>query len=274
MKYKIMILAIGLAMMLISACTSEINMSDEELKTKLIDANTNIDTYSTNINMDMDMTIEIEGEELLIKSYTTLKGDIDNINKKMFLEGKVETTAFDRSDTIDMTMYILENELYVKTQGQWVKMAEMQEDLWSEQNQLQQTIDLIESGKVQFLDEEKINGQNYYVVEIQPDLEKLTKELLNQNELTTDELLKNINFEDALKNYSLLVWINKETYLIEKNVNEARLVLSAQDFGEDEDGKIIMDYTTEMDMHSINEDVTITLPNDAKVAQTVPTSMY
>lgn len=265
MRQKIIIITLLSAMILLSACSGEIDLSDEELKNKLINANSNLDSYLMNLDMDMDMEIKMQQEQMTVNSKTIFEGAVDNKNKKMFLEGEIKMSSLDMSETTYMNTYVIGNDLYVESEDQWFKMTDTN-DIWSEQDQLQQTIELIESGTIKVLDEEKLNGNTYFVLEVTPDLEMLAKDLLNQNDLMNG-MLEDINFEDLIKSYSLRVWINKNTYVIEKNVNEAELVLNAENFGEDEDGEIKIKSTTEMNIHSINEAVEINLPQEAQKAQ-------
>lgn len=265
MKQKIIMITLLSAMIVLSACSTELDLSDEELKNNLINANSDLDSYSMNLDMDMDMEIKMQQEQMTINSKTIFEGAVDNENKKMFLEGEIAMSSLDMSETTYMSTYVIGNDLYVESEGQWFKMTDTN-DIWSEQDQLQQTIELIESGTIKVLDEETINGNDYFVLEVTPDLEMLAKDLLNQNDLMNG-MLEDINFEDLIKSYSLRVWINKNTYVIEKNVNEAELVLNAENFGEDEDGEITIKSTTEMNIHSINEAVEINLPQEAENAQ-------
>ncbi|MFC1774962.1 DUF6612 family protein, partial [Nanoarchaeota archaeon] len=141
---------------------------------------------------------------------------------------------------------------------------------WKEKDQIQQMVDLVDSGQIEQLTDEEltIDGKksSYYVVKIIPDLKVLAQQTMQSQMNDLSSLGASI--EDMIKQYSAIVYINKKTFVIERSVVDMEMVFTPP--VEDEMGALIGEMTIDMtlvaDMYDINEPVEITLPAGASNA--------
>jgi len=252
-----------IVLFLVSGCVA--NMSSEELQNRLISANNNIDTYSGQMNMDIKMTgADSAGGAINYHLESTFS--IDSPNKKMAIIGSMKMEAGGVKQDIDMETYIVDDYVYTKSMNTWIKM-QMDAKMWEEQDQVEQITKLIESGSLKQLNDENLNGKSYYVMEIIPDPEELGKMVLDQQQ---DSRIKQmVDFENAIKSYKAKIWVNKETFVMEKSEVKTVLEIDLNDLDPEgkKTGKLVLDYSTTMTFDKINEPVNINLPEEAKNAQ-------
>ena len=124
------ILLIG--MFLLAGCSTELNT--KELQDKVIQANSNIRTYSLDLKMNTNSIIigdESLGQRMEIKSESNTNGAVDRTNKKMALKGKVDASGI----LIEVDSYIVNDYLYTKSLDMWVK-TKLDQDTWAQQDQI------------------------------------------------------------------------------------------------------------------------------------------
>ncbi|MBU1199168.1 MAG: hypothetical protein KKF46_00410 [Nanoarchaeota archaeon] len=261
--FALLVLVAGLLML--SACDTA-GLTKEELQAKLIEANTNLETYSFDMLMTMDIMTEESGEQVTIKTQTTSKGTFDRIGKKMSLLGAMKLELNGQEQELDSNTYVIDNTIYTQVANQWIKMS-LNADLWDQQDQVAQMLELINSGEIEILSDETIDGKDFYVVRIHPDLGKLVESVLKQQQ-NRDMFNTNMNFEDIIKDYKSALWINKKSFVIEKIVSEVDMVLTPENIGleTDEVGELQMASITEMNLYGFDEPVIIELPAEAVTA--------
>lgn len=253
---SIILLSVVISVFLLTSC--ETQLSDKELKARLIEANTGMDTYSMDMKVNMDMLMVINGQEQAITSQIDYKGKVDRINKKMAMTGTGTFEMGDMSIEMDVETYVIDNYVYTKTLDAKQKL-ELNADLWEEQDQINQYTDLINSGNIKRLEDDSFDGKDFYVIRIIPDLAEVVKSALKQQ---NQEGLFNLNmdFDDMIKSYTATVWVNKETFVIEKLKANMKMVLTPANMGMTEaEGfdRMEMDSLSEITMYDINEEVVI-----------------
>lgn len=261
---KTILLLIIVATILVSACTE--NLTEEELAQKIFEANSNMDSYTAEMIMTMNMKTSIIGNPIDMNSITTSKGDIDRLNKKAKIKSSIK--AEEMGINIQTDSYVIDNFIYVKSMGNWIKM-ELNEDLWTQQDQVEQVTTLMDSGIIENLGEEKLNGESYYKVKITPDIKKMFEVSLKQENLFSN--YESMNYEDMVKSYSMTIWVNKKSYIIEKTRTEMNLLMTSDNIGEEDPEKelesnIEMSTIIDVIISNINEEPDIVLPSEANDA--------
>jgi len=267
MNLKMIILYFLIAGILFSSgCTEE--LTTNEIQSSLIQANSGMSTYTIDMKMTMDMNM-ITGTSdnpVSIRYDITTNGDIDRTNKEMALKGTVKSEIAGMTPQMNTETYLVDNYLYTNNQDSWIKMK-FEDDTWAQQDKMDEMTEMIESGNIERMEDESLNGNSYYVIKINPDLEKAAKHALNQQRTTS--INPNINYKDLIEDYSSTVWVNKKTFIIEKSRTEIRMVMSAEDIDADNAlGTKSMEIASviELSISNINEPVTIILPEEAQNA--------
>src|SRR3989344_4791709 len=169
MKITNIILGIMLAALVFAAGCIE-NLSNEELKAKLIEANSNLDTYSFVIDMDIDMAMTSPLLNMNLNSKINSDGKVDQANKKMEMNMKMSYGGQGLNMDMDIKSYIDGDYMYMKMFNTWIKqsLTEGASDVWDDQNQAEQMLELVESGTIERLADESKNENDYYVLKILP----------------------------------------------------------------------------------------------------------
>ena len=262
-KYLLAILAISLLVM--SACDAKLDMNIEEFKEQVIKANSEVQTYNFEMTSDVVMNLEFLGQKVESTMDMTYSGAVDRINNKVKLISTSKVDMLGTVETIEMEMYLEDNYTYIYMMNNWMKVP-TEYDYFGEQDQINLTTDLMDSGTIIYEGEDNIEGKNYYVVTLKPDLNKLVEIALST--LGMDELMGDVgNFEDIIKEYETKLWINKENFIIERT--QEYLVMSMDGI---EGGEGSMDFivNSQTIMKNINEPVNIQVPQEALNAQSTP----
>jgi len=223
-------------MLLLSGCvenqTFDVN--------KVIEAQKNVKQYEFESKMSygaLGMTVSM-----------TANGKVDIENKKAYINMSMMG--------LEMEMYIIGDEAYIKQAGQWIKMTKEgmnglkmtgMTSFGDQENQFKGTAEILKSPKtkINVVGEEKIDDVLCYKVNVVPDEGKL-KEQLNVSDI-------NIS--------SYTIYVDKATNLIKKvNVNMT-VEMSVQDM------KMKMDAHIETKYKNINKPINIQLPEEAKNAK-------
>ena len=258
----------------------------EELTQKEIDqivdkaaiATAEANTYK--FDMYMPMTIEVIGGpqpgEMTMAVDAT--GAIDNVNKEMQMIMDMMTIDVPGHTEQEMAMeiYIVGEWMYVKMDipvvgEQWVKVR-LTEEIWEEQNQVEQQIEFLKTvTQVSFLHSKNVGSTECYVMEIVPSMEALGK-LLSQTPGTEDIDWGELDLAALFKEMSIKEWIAKDSYLLMKSQVYMLIEMSPEDVGASEEDfeKMTMDMNIEMRLYGYNEAVSIELPEEAATAQEIP----
>ena len=264
MNLKYILVSILIVGML-SACTSD--MTPEMMQERIIQANTDLQSYSTDMTMKMDMSTSVQGKPMVITADTTQSGSIDRKNKKLFMKGSTKTSFSGMKLDMATETYIVDDMVYVKVMDNWMKM-QIQNELWNQQDHIKQTMGLLETGTIDVLPEEEMDGMSYYVFAIQPDMKKVVEIALKSQE-QSEVLDEHIDFADMVRKYTATIYVNKKTFVIERQKIDMRLVMTAENMGKNmiNSSDITMETKIVAKMYDINKKVTITLPEEALGAQ-------
>ncbi|MEA3343514.1 MAG: DUF6612 family protein, partial [archaeon] len=239
-------------------------LTNEEIKSKVIQVNSELKSYSVDVEMSESKTGQMIS-----------KVDIDRLNKRMALKGTIKFNVSGMKLNVSGTMievnyeeYILDDYYYTKTiLGTWMKMNS-DKMTWREQDRASQIIELIQSGTIERLEDETIDDNSYYVIKMNPDIKKVVQLYLNLEEPSDKFPYSSTNFGDTIKSYSSIIWVNKDTFVIERSkTNMVRLKLGTIDTNDTQSaGDDYIDETVELRISNINKEFTITLPEEVKDA--------
>ncbi len=270
--------------LLSSGCAKE--LTTNELQSRLIQANSDMNTYTIDMKMSMDLSMitRVLDNPMTIKYSIISNGDIDRANKKMALKGtaKSDMTGMsslvdteDRKHTetqeMDAEIYIQDGYLYTRSQDAWIQdvwiKTVFEDELWIQQDKIGALTELIETATIERQKDESFNSNSYYVIKINPDLGKVAENTLTEQQ--PGSLPPDINYDNLIKEYSSTLWVNKKTFIIEKSRTELRMVITAEDIDEDDMlGTESMEITSlaELQISNINEPMNIALPEEAQNA--------
>jgi len=274
MKIKNIILGIMLAALIFAAGCVE-NITNDELKAKLIEANSNLKTYSFVLDMDMDMAMKSSLMNADLKAKLITDGKIDQDNKKMEMNMKMSYGGQGLNMDMDVKAYIDGDYMYMKMFNTWIKqsLTEGASDVWDDQNQAEQMLELVESGTIERLADESKNENDYYVLKILPSQEKLA-EYLMKSQKSNNQLLadSSLDYSKMIKSYAVTVWINKNTFVAERYTIAAKMVIDSSDMegvdaDEKEQGSIEMDIKADISISDINKPISINIPQEALEAK-------
>jgi hypothetical protein len=263
---KTLLLTLFLAATLLLSCTNE--LSEQELTRKIVDANTNLNTYT--IAMDINTTIEttLREKPTTMRTDMQLSGAMDRVKKQMQTKGTVKSQMLGFKTEADLETYLVGDYTYTKIMDTWMK-TKVDKNVWEQQDQVQQYITLLKSGTIERQEDEKIDGNDYYVVLIKPDIKTLVEQALKQNG-QEESPMQDMDFADIMRSYTSTLWINKKSFVIDRTVADMELVMTPENMG-----KNATNITLKMDMHmafaisNINEPVTIILPPEAGSAKEI-----
>lgn len=240
-----------LGVMMLVSCAPDFN--SEELQSLLVDANSKVVTYSVEMSMNTIITTNVMDEEKTVTSTIYTKGDIDRNNKKLALTGTISSEGNGMKTEQEIETYITNGTLYSKTMNVWTKMT-LDQTFWEQQDQVKQMVEMISKGEVEYLGDENINGNYYYIVKITPDLQSLIDSIQQQQTIPLE-----LNFSEIIKNYTATIWVNKKNFIIEKSKTE--MIMK---FGEESsDNKMTMNSVVNMNISNINKEVNIVVPEAA-----------
>jgi hypothetical protein len=262
---KIIIILISLLVVL-SACSSK--LTNEEIMEKVLEKLENINTYKYEMKTNSDSDMTIFGQEVKVISEAIAKGKVDNENSNMKIETITKSESDGTKTETTEIKYTINGINYFKSGGKWYKMkVEADSKIKKTENQLEQIKEYMESGDIQILSKEDISddiknyldSKLYYVVKINVDVKKLSETALQDNQALIEN--SEIDSTDVIKSSSVIYWINKKTFNIEKAKIDMVIDMDIELM------KIASDTSIEIEFKDINEDVEIILPDEAKDAR-------
>ena len=248
----------------------------EKMVEEIVAANYAVETSTFELSMEAE--IHVEGNEAVAATLIGAgTGVTDSPNRQMHMVMNMTITAAGE-DAIDMPVeyFLVDGWMYINMtvpgEGeQWLKM-QMPDDMWEEQNQAQQQIDMLRTAEeVNFLGFEEVNGVDCYVVEVVPDLatlQQMMSEMQGQLSQFGDIDLSAMDLGQMLKQVSVTQYVAMDSYLFMRTDQHMVMEVTPEAMGlpEGEFDRITEDVTTVMVFRDYNEPVTIQLPQAALAA--------
>ncbi len=239
---------------------------------------TNYEVETCTFDLLMDAEIEVEGDEDVSATLVgTGTGVTDSVNRQMHMVMNMTINAVGE-DPVDMPVeyFLVDGWMYMKMsvpeqEAQWLKM-QMPDDMWEEQNQAQQQIEMLRTAdEVNFLGFEEVNGVECYVVEIVPDLatlQQMMSQMQGQMSQLGDLDLIAMDPGKMLKQVSVTQYVAMDSYLFMRTDQQMVMEITPEAMGLPDDAfdQITEDITTVMVFRDYNEPVTVQLPQGALAA--------
>jgi hypothetical protein len=242
--------AIGFLLLLIGCIGEE--LTGEQIRDRSLEAMETVQTYA--FNMDIDMIMKGGEANVMGAREVTMNmggdGKIDQTNKRMQMQMTMSMSGM----TMEMEQYVIGDTQYMKVpMVGWVKNRSSAE-IWETGDYARAQNELIKGMEVNRLEDEKVDGVDCYVLEIEvEDIKELFEMMVQQmgsaSSLSADEL-------ESIKGMAFKEWISKDTYLVTKMFMSIQM---------EEEGTT-MDMSMTMEFYDYNKPMEITLPSEAENA--------
>jgi hypothetical protein len=167
----------------------------------------------------------------------------------------------------------------MKIDGNWTAMElSGLGDAWSQQNSLDQQIDMLNQSRLTLVGSEMVGDEDCYKVRAEIDIASYADPL--SQEVASIVPFIPLNFSDLFRNMTMEVhyWISKESQLLKRADMFETLYMTPQSLGlqssEEENMAVRMSSTTSVVFDGFNESVNILLPPEASAAQLFNMSSY
>lgn len=216
------------------ACGEEEPPSAEEITANTIQSMQEVDTYQFEMYTTIEIAVDYNGDtvdedvSMVIRSI----GMADNVNRRLWaeMEATMHTIwTLEEYEEAGMEMYVIGDDSYTLLEEEGQTSAWVKESLllgsWKDMSEIYSQVAILETGKVERVGSEKLEGTGYYVLEIIPDEEKLA-EIVIQN--TPQQWMDRSRYlmvfltwseegtEEHYKNVSFKQWVDKEPFYIAK----------------------------------------------------------
>lgn len=251
-------------------------LSAQEVVNRTIVATSSVKTYTMDMSMSssMDATMTDKGQTQALKATTkgTGKGQFDVANKASKFAMQIEITAqapSNESFSQTIETYVLDGVTYLGTRDakgvvQWTKMKAPGTD-GSPVNAttLKDIVDLVQGAPVEKLGEEQVDGKAAHIIKVTPDMGKLLAVMLKGADLPTGSLDVAKVIGNAVKSFSVKMWIDKQTSYLLKEEGQMTIALNSEAMGLPA-GAFNMNVDTGMQTKfSYDAAVSITVPPEA-----------
>jgi hypothetical protein len=268
------------------------NLNQQQLQQMLSDSVINyksLNTYKFDMAMDistnvtggsnpwgMTLNTKMGGGTNIASKQTQMKLDMSMAMEGMGQNGENQSLTYD--------MYAMPDWLYMKVSmpdmgEQWMKvrMSSTLKDKLN-LNAVDQQMEPLDSPiKVEYLRTEIVDGIDCYVLSISPSVDELArwlgKEAAGSEKVDWQKL---INDSGAFKNFSFLCYVAKDTSLLMRMVMNMTIELSAAEAGAETSDfdKMQMNLAMDMKLSDHNKPYSITLPDEAALAQEVSEDIF
>lgn len=199
------------------------NMPAEEVKGLIKQANTHVQSYHLNVNQNFSFRINLLGESVHSSFSFALEGDIDKIKRELSLKGKGFVNAPDSNGrsvqntagkNVEYEITAKNSIMTIEVDGKVVESKPINDDSWNDQDWQSRSFSLLENGNFEIIGEDRYTYQLKVIPDI-GELANLTNSGINRGdteESFQQDLRKNIH------NYSVELWVNKHTLLIERSL--------------------------------------------------------
>lgn len=265
----------------VGGCVKEI--SAQEISNNVILKYPSVDTFKMNMNSTIAMEIVSDNQQMKSDTNAVFVGFINLAAKELQVGMDVEMSISKQgTQKAFAEYYVVNGQAYMNMKmttlglDQWVKM-EAPETIWDSQNQLDQQIDFLQNAvEVTKLGEEKVDGVATYVLQVKPDQAEALKWFMSQQSGSLGVDYTKTDFNKIFKDFSLKMWIAKDSSLPVKESLNITMEILPEDVGADasETGKVTINITTQVKYYDYGKPITIELPKEALDAPSSPTTSF
>jgi len=269
-------------------CQSTDRSQDDPVSTILrglvVASSDDLKSYTFSMKMEQDMMLEnlSSGQSQQVQTRSIGFGLVNMTDQALKLV--MASLTFIPGDEGNSTVLALEEYLqndtiYMKIDGNWTAMElSGLGDVWSQQNSLDQQIDMLNQSRLTLVGSEMVGDEDCYKVRAEIDIASYADPLSQEVASIVPSIP--MNFSDLFRNMTMEVhyWISKESQLLKRADIFETLYMTPQSLGlqqsEEENMAVRMSFTTSMVFDGFNESVKIVLPPEASAAQLFNMSSY
>ena len=259
-------------------------LSASELQALLVNSTANLQSYS--FLMDMDQRTELvnlsdpSGEVQMIVSRSFGIGAINMTQRALKLVmATVVVPEGDVGNATAMAMdeYLINDTIYLRIGENWTSLKlPFTENVWSQQNTLDQQVEMLNSSNITLLGSESIDGVDCYKIKADIDTASLAAELSQTSSPLPLQLMNYSQlFNDAV--LEAYYWITKDTLLLKRSDIFESFVIRPQELGLEPKGPESVEMRVyaniSMTYDGFNESINIELPAEARTAEALPLNM-
>ena len=282
---------LAMALLLSSSCAlcqSTDRSQDDPVSTILrelvVASSDDLKSYTFSMEMEQDKTLEnlSSGQSQQVQTRSIGFGLVNMTDQALKLV--MASLTFIPGDEGNSTVLALEEYLqndtiYMKIDGNWTAMElSGLGDVWSQQNSLDQQIDMLNQSRLTLVGSEMVGDEDCYKVRAEIDIASYADPLSQEVAFIVPSIP--MNFSDLFRNMTMEVhyWISKESQLLKRADVFETLYMTPQSLGlqssEEENMAVRMSSTTSVVFDGFNESVNIVLPPEASAAQLFNMSSY
>ena len=272
---KILTISLALAMVLSVVACAQLPPA-QEIVDGVIESWADVKTYQFDMDMTMDVAAEAEGETFEMTMVTDSSGALDLENRRMMMDMTMSMAMPGLEMEMGMEMYLIGDMMYMFMESPWVEpmwtKLEMPEGTWEEWSQTEAQVGLLEVAQVEVIGSERVRGIDCYVLEVTPDMEQLWQMVMQQAELTGEEMpdVAEEFIQEIFRSFSVKQWVAKDTYFLTKAEIDMAVELTPEAMGfPEEEGIMTMDIAISLLAYDYNQPVSIELPPEAEEAMEV-----
>jgi hypothetical protein len=267
-----------------TANTSSEKINSSFLKEIVLGSKVQPEAYLFTLEMEQKMVISNnsdssdtkESQEILTKSIGAGALNLTGKAMKMVMATlAVEAGKEENTSATSMEIYLLNDSMYMKIDGNWTKtklLGLSLRDIWKQQDKMGQQRESLNGSNITLLGMEKIDGTECYKVKVIPDMKSYTA--IEKEQLGTSTILPYLNISALFNNTSTssVSWISKDGHLPLKTTITTNMTLRPEILGlpAKKAGNFVMqiETTDAMQFNGFDRSVKIALPEDARKAVT------
>jgi len=284
-----MILAMALLLSSTCALCQSTNRSQDDpvstiLRELVVASSDDLKSYTFSMEMEQDMMLEnlSSGQSQQVQTRSIGFGLVNVTDQALKLV--MATLTFipgdeGNSTALALEEYLQNDTIYMKMDGNWTAMElSGLGDVWSQQNSLDQQIDMLNRSRLTLVGSEMVGDEDCYKVRAEIDIASYADPL--SQEVASIVPFIPLNFSDLFRNMTMEVhyWISKESQLLKRADMFETLYMTPQSLGlqpsEEENMAVRMSSTTSVVFDGFNQSVNIVLPPEASAAQLFNMSSY
>ncbi|GAB6264625.1 MAG: hypothetical protein STSR0001_00690 [Methanothrix sp.] len=282
---------LAMALLLSSSCAlcqSTDRSQDDPVSTILrelvVASSDDLKSYTFSMEMEQDMMLEnlSSGQSQQVQTRSIGFGLVNVTDQalKLVMASLTYIPGDEGNSTaLALEEYLQNDTIYMKIDGNWTAMElSGLGDVWSQQNSLDQQIDMLNQSRLTLVGSEMVGDEDCYKVRAEIDIASYADPL--SQEVASIVPFIPLNFSDLFRNMTMEVhyWISKESQLLKKADMFETLYMTPQSLGlqssEEENMAVRMSSTTSVVFDGFNESVNILLPPEASAAQLFNMSSY
>jgi hypothetical protein len=254
------------------------------LRELVVASSDDLKSYTFSMEMEQDMMLEnlSSGQSQQVQTRSIGFGLVNVTDQalKLVMASLTYIPGDEGNSTaLALEEYLQNDTIYMKIDGNWTAMElSGLGDVWSQQNSLDQQIDMLNQSRLTLVGSEMVGDEDCYKVRAEIDIASYADPL--SQEVASIVPFIPLNFSDLFRNMTMEVhyWISKESQLLKRADVFETLYMTPQSLGlqpsEEENMAVRMSSTTSVVFDGFNESVNIVLPPEASAAQLFNMSSY